>query len=463
MSTFYSCSPKKLRAKRIFFSISLNSKIMKKRTAKAIAVHKANAIKRNAAETCAPIPPPIKVPAEDMVAAALYTGTTFQQQHDSLLMMGLIPESRSSFYRKQKVSVENIKQATEASMKSARERFSGNAAIDGRWAHRVRSPQGTVIMADTSSEDRAVLWRENLICEGGGRKNPNYTGSPGNMETEGTRRMFTKLYNEGFLEKIDTITRDRDNKSGKIMNQFDIRERELHDPGHVKKSFSKKLSAFINSYRNYEYTTQEGTDVCIRSPFQGLKGPLENYFSYVIKEEDRDIREYKWLNAVDHFTGNHENCEHKDDLSCYFWRTGYEHPPLQKILYNFLNDFSPIIRKLCSSHSSQIVESINSSIAASAPKNISWKEYEARVDVAILKHNEPFEAPRIIRECCGVREPSTMVQNEWEKTTSSIKSRREESHSPQQIRKKNARRYREKNKYKITDSCDYKNSKIEDE
>lgn len=425
----------------------------KKRTAAATAAHMRNATKRRDEAEKRTNSPIARVSAAEMVAASLYTGTTYQQQSDSLMMMNIQPGSRSSFFRCQKAAEPKIKAAADESTAKARKNFSGAAALDCRWSHRIRGQQGTIIMADIESPQRSILARETLVTNGGGRQNPNYDGLPGNMESVGTDRMLNKAQNEGFLEKITSITRDRDNKSGKILDKYGIRDREFHDPGHYKKNFSTLLANFIKKYPEYEYY-ENSTFVYINSPFWGLQGPLQYYLAKVMKEEDADIREHKWMNAVNHFIGNHEFCDHDEKQESYFWRTGYDHPPLQKILYNFLAETAPVVRKIYANHRTQLIEAINNEIAHNAPKDISWKRIEIRIDATIIKHNEPEEAPQIIRECCGVKAPCQFIQEKWENRTRKIVERREESHQKEVLREKNKRRYEAKGKN--SGSCDYK-------
>lgn len=427
----------------------------RKRTAQATAAHMRNAALRHEEE--AEGEPIKKVTAQEMVAASIYTGTTYTQQRDSLMFFNIKPGSHSSFYRKLKDSEDNIRAATDESTKRARANFSGAAAIDCRWSHRVRATQGTVILADTESPKRSVLARETLVLEGGGRQNPNFAGHSGNMETEGTERMFKKLDDEGFLPQIKSITRDRDNKSGKILDKYGIRDREFHDPGHYKKSFSNIFSSFIKKYRVFECEDESGSVIHISSPFYGLQGPLEHYLANVMKEEDADIREYKWMLAARHFTGDHEMCDHDDSSKVYFWRIGYDNPPVQNVLIKFLEKTAPVIRKLYSKHRSQLVEAINNEIACNAPKDVSWKRIEIRVDAAILKHNEPEDAHRIISECCGVPEPCEEIKNMWEKENSKKIAHREESHQSEALHAKNQWRYAARNKMNDSMKCDYKN------
>ena len=431
----------------------------RKHTAKATAAHMRNAELRREQAAYTENSPKGKVSAAEMVAASLYTGMTYAQQHDSLQMMNIIPSSRSSCFRKLKEVESKIKEATDASTQRARDEFSGFAAIDGRWSHRIRASEGSVILADIKSPERKVLARETLILDGGGRQNPNYSGHPGNMESEGTERMFQKLANEGFLDKITVLTRDRDNKSGKILEKYGLSDREYHEPGHNKKNFSSIFEKFFKKYQKYEYDEACGTVAFINAPFRGLQGPLEHYLAKVMKLEDADARESMWMNAVNHFIGDHSFCDHDQKEQSYFWRIGYDHTPLQKVLYNFLLKTAPVVRKLYSKYRSQLIEAINNEIANSAPKNISWKKIEVRVDAAILKHNEPENAYQIIGECCGLNEPCEEIQNRWRKENSSKIRRREESHEQESIRAKNKLRYQAKNKINETAKCDYQKKK----
>lgn len=316
----------------------------KKRTAAATSAHMKNAAERKKQSLMEVDQPIAYISAAEMVASSIYTGTTFKQQHDSLLMLNIQPASHSSFYRKQKDAEEKIKNAVDQSTAKARNNFSGHAAIDCRWSHRIRAPQGTVIMADTANPRRPVIARETLVIKGGGRVNPNYDGLPGNMETDGTDRMFGKLQEEGFLSEIITITRDRDNKSGKILDKYGIRDREFHDPGHYKKNLSTLLAAFVKKYPVYEYYEGE-TLIHICSPFYGMQGQLQYYLANVMKEEDPDKREQKWLNAVNHFVGDHELCEHSEKEAIYFWKTGYDNPLYKKFCTIFFLKQHPSLEK----------------------------------------------------------------------------------------------------------------------
>lgn len=120
-----------------------------------------------------------------------------------------------------------------------------------------------------------------------------------------------------------------------------------------------------------------------------------------LKEFNDDIRISKWLSCVSHFLGDHLYCSHDKEQEYHFWQAGFENPPLVEILDKFIYEQANFIRNTSTENDSQWVESLKAAYWSCAPKNQCWNCIDGRIAPAVLRQNQPFEAPFLIRDCCG--------------------------------------------------------------
>lgn len=264
--------------------------------------HKATMARKKNAQS-SQLPP--KVNASDMLAASFYTGVGFQQLKSIYNMAGLTTQSRSSFYNKLPIAESRLVQKAEESMEKARENFSGHIEIDCRWSTPVRGNHGTVSAVDL--ETNMVIESTTLTKKGNNRPTGEYCGSSNNMETNGTISVLQKMKDHKIFDHIETISKDRDNKSSKVIEEIGPKICIKFDPGHFRKNFKTALSNFVKNHRVFTYFQEDGEEITINSPFYDLEGRLLKWMNTCLKEKCDDRRVSMWLGTVDHYLGDHQN------------------------------------------------------------------------------------------------------------------------------------------------------------
>ena len=165
-----------------------------------------------------------------------------------------------------------------------------------------------------------------------------------------------------------------------------------------------------------------------------------------------------WLNAAEHFVGNHAECGHHPNADCFFWKIGHQFPFFKKRLESFLIDTSPIIRRTSDASNNQSIESINSNYGKMCSKNLSWKYTQFRLDATILKHNEPQDALVNIANCCNAKISDKALKH-FRKESNKTASRNAARRTPEYRKIKNEHRWnvRRKNKSVKNDGYIIKN------
>ena len=340
-----------------------------------------------------------KIPAESIVASSIYTGVPFKPLTDAYRIAGVETESIRKCYMVQKKAASKIIAKTDECIQRARQSFSGTLQLDTRWSHARNGTQGLTTGIDPVT--RKVVGRSHQVKSGGNRFDGKFTKPPNMMETYGSTDILSDFQKRGLLQRIDTVTRDRDNKSEAIFEKFGIADKQRHDPGHFRKNFQTLFSSFTSKAVIPIVTGHDGKPKPLGRPFYGLATSLEKWLNSCFDEKNDDTRVKMWLNSADHFTGNHSQCHHPPTADCFIWKNGIDYPILKQQLINFLNEIAPIIRRISNKTSTQNVESMNAEYAKSLSKQLAWKYAQPRLDAAILKHNEPESALEIIADCCG--------------------------------------------------------------
>ena len=139
------------------------------------------------------------------------------------------------------------------------------------------------------------------------------------METKSTISVLQKIKGHKIFDHIETISKDRDNKSSKVIEEIGPEICIKFDPGHFKNNFKTDLSNFIKNHRVFTYFQEDGKEIYINSPFYDLEGWLLKWMSTYLKEkcDDRDVS--MCLGTVDYYLGDHRNCLHDENYECYFW------------------------------------------------------------------------------------------------------------------------------------------------
>lgn len=401
-----------------------------------------------------------KIPAENIVAASIFTGVPFKPLHDSYRISGLEPESIRKCYTVQKKAAPLIIERTDECIQRARQYFSGALQLDTRWSHARNATQGLTTGLDPIT--RKVIARSHQVKIGGNRFDASFTQPSNMMETYGSTAILEEFQHEGLIQRINTVTRDRDNKSEAIFARFGIADKQRHDPGHFRKNFQTQFSSFASKAIKPVIQGKDGKPKTLERPFYGVATSLEKWLNTCFKEPDDDTRVRMWLNSAEHLTGNHSQCNHPPEGDCFVWQNGIKFPMLKTQLENFLNETAPIIHRISNKTNTQNVESMNAEYAKSLSKQLAWKYAQPRLDAAIIKHNEPENALGIIADCCGAEISNETLEyfgEEAQKKDSKNAKRRTE-----EVRKeKNKQRTEVKRNNKANDNEGYNVKKAKKE
>ena len=113
--------------------------------------------------------------------------------------------------------------------------------------------------------------RSHQVKFGGNRFNPNCNLPSNMMETSGSISILQEFKDEGLLDSIKTITRDRENKSEAIFEKFGIKDKQRHDPGHFRNNFKSIWGSF--TIRTSKLLQSLPDTPHIPAPFFGLVTP----------------------------------------------------------------------------------------------------------------------------------------------------------------------------------------------
>ena len=103
---------------------------------------------------------------------------------------------------------------------------------------------------------------------------------------------------------------------------------------------------------------------------------------------DTETKVSAFMNAADHYTGNHLHCDHDDDVID-FESPLIDDPKTYEVLVEFLEANKYIVEQCDPIANTQHNESFNNTRARMALKTIAWKEsFRARTWVAVLETNE---------------------------------------------------------------------------
>ena len=155
--------------------------------------------------------------------------------HESLTKTAsLIPTIESKF-----------KDRTDQSCYDARLEMSGFTSTDTRLSGKKNRSQSTTSWIDLIT--RKILAYSNVIRDGRHKAYSNFDGPSKMMESRGLQSCLENLQDDGTLNNIATVTRDMDNKSWKILEEFGFdKQSERFDPGHYWKKFSQISIKILN-------------------------------------------------------------------------------------------------------------------------------------------------------------------------------------------------------------------------
>lgn len=321
----------------------------------------------------------------EFVFSTLVSGLTFMSISRFLIAFSkshLLP-SEKEFYKTQKIVIETLNAQAQLNCIKYQKLMKPGAviSIDGSWDHR-RNGKFCIVEAFDVEQNKIVAYS---IIERPTQKNPtaSFKKAANQMEIEGVKKIIEQLKP---LKKVIGYVHDKDAKTSKLIRDtWNITE--YIDPNHANKSFNKKFIKY-NSGK---------TKKCIKNSLKGLQKRLSKFktiltYSAYSKEKRAEL----WLNAVQHFQGNHTLCiHHPYDNSTHEKREitnwGRNLTKSKEMgLYNFLSATIPFVTKVDQKFTSQANEGFHSIKAILAPKSLAWgTSWIGRMAVAVLRTNEP--------------------------------------------------------------------------
>ena len=214
----------------------------------------------------------------------------------------------------------------------------------------------------------------------------NYIGTSKGMEGEGVARICKEIKKEGY--KLHSVSHDNDASTmAQIWDVFPECVEKL-DVGHAAKNICKKV-------KELGRTVHKG--------LVGFGEKAKRIFQMLAHEAKGDEEKFKkGLDvAIDHWCGDHSNCQHAP-------KTGKSYKPLVKEsadvqgLRELFEGVKSKASKFASGTSSNVCEAVNNELTVYAPKRYNLSgSYDWRTCLAILKHNEgPEVLLRVIHRLC---------------------------------------------------------------
>ena len=377
-------------------------------------------------------PPPNKLCEANpnmMVLSGIMEGTGYEAQKRTSLRYGLKPVSKSTYFRRQANILPIISKVVNDDCEKYAEKIKPGAplAIDAAWNHPRHGSSATISMIDLE-QDKVVAAIS--LSKEKGQFQGNYIGSSNNMESQGISKVLDKVSNS-IREKNVKIAHDNDNRTSKILKNVGYDIQESLDLGHAQQELKRKAKKHFqecarNLYQrecknpdprvkrmnnNIEKTApkrkffNEGKITLLKCQqvFVILIQHLISFFTYLIKNIiNRDEREKQWINATNHFLGDHKECNHPSDnehkkgrprthkasTNYWEWEEGKKDSVLKDNLDVFLENTIPLIRRTVL-YRTQANESLNKNISKKRPKNSTFfSSNEARALAAIGQKND---------------------------------------------------------------------------
>ena len=383
----------------------------------------------------------MKISGKLLAFAILVHGAIYEQIKNVLTEFGIKVVSKATFFEAQKlVSRELIKLGKESIQNwQSQLKHETVLCIDGCWDHPRNGKHCVVSFIDNINWKIIAL---KVLSMGG-----NYKGPSNGMESSAIEKIIEKMKRDKDIkEKTIAYCHDCDSKVRCLFQNSGWNIRELLDQNHALKSFAK----------SFEKTNVQNGG-CLKNIYVRLKLWV---YHLLLSDLSIDAKTTQFMNAAEHFTGNHKNCVHsKDQLD--FINPVIHDPKTKSVLVSFLEQNQYIILQCDTSANTQQNESYNSLRAKFAPKAYNWNNsFKARSYAALLDFNEYASDWREkLRERIGLdplpQELQSMLDSMREKQKQqSIERRKEEIQQKERLR-----RLKVKNKlYKLEQSCTQYNS-----
>ena len=318
---------------------------------------------------------PRKIPAKLLAYAIIVEGGSYQQIVDILAHCGIRSVCPTAYSAAQKKVGKILEQMGIMSLQKWRNCVKSGSVmcIDGGWDHKRDGKHCIVSVIDNKNWkiiDIEILKRGKELDD-----TVNYVGSATNMESEGVTRIIKRFNeNEELRNKFIAFCHDCDGRVRAIFRKLEWDLRELLDINHAMLSFQK-------SFKNINGQNEKRLD--------GLYFKLKLWTYHVIEmNADTETKVSAFMNAADHYTGNHLHCDHDDDVID-FESPLIDDPKTYEVLVEFLEANKYIVEQCDPIANTQHNESFNNTRARMALKTIAWKEsFRARTWVAVLETNE---------------------------------------------------------------------------
>lgn len=310
-------------------------------------------------------------------------GLEFTNAAGFMLLNDVKPPSQSAFYKAEHEVVDVLLEMANEDVNKNLEALKEGAIItlDGSW--RTKRNSRTFILDAIDVITKKII--AFVLIDKDDKNNP-YDGSSNMMEAAAFRKMIPKLMASG---KISAIVKDGDTKLAGIAKEFGWDVTFLQDPQHLKKNFGTLFT---------KYNKIAG------GKLKGYKQKIINHINYVLySEKTPDEKREMFLNIIQHFTGNHANCNHDDESIKHVKELKGDKQvaafvDLVKETATLFGDFDP---KLTTNYN----ENFHSVKARYLSKNLnigySWK---GRIAAAILQYNDKYNW--IGRACQRLHLPS---------------------------------------------------------
>ena len=254
------------------------------------------------------------------------------------------------------------------SMRKARESMPPNSVIsfDGSWEHRRNGMRClfSVICNKTGQVIDSIVVSNKVP-----RNDPTFCETPSLMESQGLKALLPRLMT---LENVIGYVHDNDAKSRKLITEAGWDVVEFLDVGHCEKSFERKINNF--NRKNDKILSE-------------IEDSLKKWLKVLIRHRGTiEEKEELWLNARNHFCGDHSKCLHHGETEK--WSQA-ENPKARDLLDNFLRSTLFIIQTCNSEYTTQANESLHRLKLKYASKDVKWGfTWDARMMCAVLDRNE---------------------------------------------------------------------------
>lgn len=239
-------------------------------------------------------------------------------------------------------------------------------SLDGSWDHKRRGNCCIVVVID---QTRKKIIDFEIIQKSTKSHKTDYSGSSQGMETEAVTRISRRLKDD---KRIIGYVHDRDSSVTSFMAKH-WNLTEYIDRNHSVKCLATYFKKDIENFFGKQ---------------DMLFTHLYNFMNFLISFPcSNQTKVDQWLNAADHYSGNHSKCR-KHRPSSYVWELAiYEECYNQ--LKQFLKDTTFILIQCQLPFSTQLNECYNAMKSHCADKEVAWrKTLFARLCCAILDFNE---------------------------------------------------------------------------